>query len=78
MFYGPIHSAEESPTVLHQAVKVHFLEEVTLSLTEVICVKPEQRQIINTVIFHAYPKESTNIERTAFQGVSSDALWEEL
>lgn len=40
MFYGPIHSAEECTTVLYNAVKVHFLKEVTLSLTEVICVKP--------------------------------------
>lgn len=40
MLYGPIHSAEECTTVLYQAVKVHFLKEVTLSLTEVIRVKP--------------------------------------
>lgn len=40
MLYGPIHSAEECTTVLYHAVKVHFLEEVALSLAEVICVKP--------------------------------------
>lgn len=40
MFYGPIHSAEECTAVLDQAVKMHFLKEVTLSLTEVIRVKP--------------------------------------
>lgn len=45
MFYGPIHSAKECATVLYQAVKVHFLKEVTLSLTEIICVKPSQRRI---------------------------------
>lgn len=46
MFYGPIHSTEECATVLYQAVKVHFLKEVTLSLTEIICVKPSHRQIM--------------------------------
>lgn len=40
MFYSPIHSAEERTTVLYQAVKVHFLKEVTLRLAEVISVKP--------------------------------------
>lgn len=49
MFYGPIHSAEECTTVLYQAVKVHFLKEVTLSLTEIIGVKPSHRQIMKTI-----------------------------
>lgn len=48
MFYGPIHSAEECTAILYQAVKMHFLKEVTLSLTEVICVKP-YRQRMKTV-----------------------------
>lgn len=50
MFYGPIHSAEEGTTVLHEAVKVHLLKEVTLSLTEIISVEPSQRKIMKTVI----------------------------
>lgn len=49
MFYGPIHSAEECTTVLYQAVEVYFLKEVTLSLTEIIRVKPSHRQKIKTV-----------------------------
>lgn len=40
VFYGPVHSAEERAAVLHQAVKVHLLQEVALSLAEVICVEP--------------------------------------
>ncbi len=49
MFYGPVHCAEECTAILYQAVKVHFLKEVALSLTEVICVKPSHRQIMKTV-----------------------------
>lgn len=50
MFYGPIHGAEEGTTVLHEAVKVHLLKEVTLSLTEIISVEPSQRKIMKAVI----------------------------
>lgn len=50
MFYGPVHSAEECPTVLYQAMKVHLLKEVTLSFTEVICVKPLYGRIEEIII----------------------------
>lgn len=49
MFYGPVHSAEECTTVLHQAVKVHLLEEVALSLAEIVGVEPSYGHTVKTV-----------------------------
>lgn len=49
MFYGPVHSAEERATVLHQAVKVHLLEKVTLSLAEIVGVEPAYGHTVKTV-----------------------------
>lgn len=49
MFYGPVHSAEECATVLHEAVKVHLLEEVALSLAEIVGVEPSYGHTVKTV-----------------------------
>lgn len=62
MFYSPIHSAEERTTVLYQAVKVHFLEEVTLRLAEVIGVKPSTD--INVMFFQFNNKRFPTITST--------------
>lgn len=40
MLDGSIQGAEEGATFLHQAVEVHFMEEVTLGIAEVLCAKP--------------------------------------
>lgn len=40
MLYSPVHGAEEGAAVLHQAVEVHLLQEVTLGLAEVVGVEP--------------------------------------
>lgn len=49
MFDGPVHGAEEGPTVLYHAVEMDFVKEVTLCLTEVVCAKPRRRRIMNKV-----------------------------
>lgn len=43
MFDGPVQGAEECATLLHHAVEVRLVEEVTLGITEVLGTKPIQR-----------------------------------
>lgn len=40
MFYGPVHGAEERTAVFYQAVEVNLLQEVAMSLAEIVRVKP--------------------------------------
>lgn len=42
VFDGSVHRAEESPTVLHQAMKMDLVQEITMGFTEIINVIPAQ------------------------------------
>lgn len=43
VFDGSVHCAEKRPTILHQAMKMDLVQEITLGFTEIISVIPVQR-----------------------------------
>lgn len=42
VFDGSVQCAEKRPTILHQAMKMDLVQEITLAFTEIISVIPVQ------------------------------------